>query len=348
MCMNWRMDKLWFRLKSKAFLALIVVVALSGCSLLPAEEEPLKPPLVKPPQENYRTTPVVKGAIAQEVKGNGTLESYFSDAVEFTAEGGRVKEVFVRAGDDVKKGDPLVQLDVGDMDVQLRTLEMNMLISRKKLREARIADDEEGLRIAQLQYEIDQIKYTRLQDSYSNKQLVATMDGRVTFVAPLVEGDVVKPYETIVMISDPNKLRISFQIDTSSDAMKVTVGFNASLKFGTEIVEGKVTQTPSSAPQTDDEILRSRYASHVYVETESLPESATIGTKADVTIRLQEKESVLLIPRSGLRNYLGRTFVRILEEGDKIREVDVEQGIIGSTEVEITKGLEEGQLIVLQ
>lgn len=348
MSMNWRMDKLWFRLKSKAFLALIIVIALSGCSLLPAEEEPLKPPLVKPPQENYRTTPVVKGAIAQEVKGNGTLESYFSDAIEFTSEGGRVKEVLVRAGEDVKKGDVLVQLDVGDMDVNLRTLEMNMLIARGKLREAKMAEDEDGLRIAQLQYEIEQIKFNRLQESYQNKQLVATMDGRITFVAPIEEGDVVKPYETIVTISDPTKLRVSFQIDTSSDAMKVTVGFNASLKFGTESVEGKVSQTPSSAPQTTDEMLRSRYASHVYVETEALPESATIGTKADVTIRLQEKEDVLIIPRSGLRNYLGRTFVRILEDDDKIREVDVEQGIVGSTEVEITKGLEEGQLIVLQ
>ncbi|WP_165861275.1 efflux RND transporter periplasmic adaptor subunit [Paenibacillus paeoniae] len=342
------MDKLWFRLKSQALLALIIVISLSGCSLLPAEEEPLKPPLVKPPQENYRTTPVLKGAIAQEVKGNGTLESYFSDAVEFTAEGGRVKEVLVRAGDEVKKGDTLVQLDVGDMDINLRTHEMKMIESRVKLREARLEEDEEKLRIAQLQYEIDQMKYNRLLESFNNKQLVATMDGRITFVAPIVEGDVVKPYETIVMISDPSKLRVSFQIDTSSDAMKVTVGFNVSLKFGTELVEGKVTQTPSSAPQTDDEILRSRYASHVYVETEALPESATIGTKADVTIRLQEKEDVLLIPRSGLRNYLGRIFVRILEDGDKIREVDVEQGIIGSTEVEITKGLEEGQLIVLQ
>ncbi|MOA30899.1 hypothetical protein D3C78_1520200 [compost metagenome] len=65
-------------------------------------------------------------------------------------------------------------------------------------------------------------------------------------------------------------------------------------------------------------------------------------------IILQQREGVLKIPRSGLRSFLGRTFVRTLEDGSKIREIDVETGIKGSTEIEITKGLEEGAVIVLQ
>lgn len=340
-----------FRAKSSAFaaLALTIMVALSGCALLPAEEEPLKPPLVKPPQENYRTTAVVKGSIAQEVKGNGTLESYESDAISFKSEGGRVKEVLVRAGDEVKQGDVLVQLDVGDMDITLKQLEMNLLVSKGKVREAKLTGDDESLRIAQLQQEIDAMKYERMLDSVNGKQLVATMDGTVTFVAPLEEGNIVTPFETVVIISDPSKLRVSFQVDSSSDASKIGVGFNAALKFGAaDPLEGKVTQTPSSAPFTEDEILNQRYKSHVYVETDQLPESAGIGDRVDVTIRLQERDGALVIPKSGLRNYLGRTFVRVLEDGDKIREIDVEQGIVGSTEVEITKGVEEGQLIILQ
>lgn len=351
MCMNWRMDKLWFRLKSKTRLALIVICvsAITGCTLLPAEEEPLKPPLVKPPQENYRTTPVEKKMISQEVKGNGVLESYHSDAVQFKSEGGRVKEVLVKAGDLVKKGDVLVQLDVGDMDINLRALEINVLKSKTALRAAKLAEDEDAGRIAQLQFEIDQIKYNRLLESFGNKQLIATMDGQVTFVAPIVEGDMVNIYETIVMISDPSKLRFSFMVDSSSDASKVSIGLNAVLKFGNgETLSGKVTQTPSSAPKTEDAVLGQRYSTHIYIDTEKLPSAAEIGTRADVSILLQERQDVLVIPRSGLRNYLGRTFVRILEDGNKIREIDVETGITGSAEIEIVKGLEEGQFIVLQ
>ncbi|MCR2806067.1 efflux RND transporter periplasmic adaptor subunit [Paenibacillus soyae] len=340
-----------FRAKNSAFAALAMsfMIALTGCTLLPAEEEPLKPPLVKPKQENYRTTAVVKGSIAQEVKGNGTLESYESDSISFKSEGGRVKEMLVRAGAEVKRGDVLVQLDVGDMDITLKQLEMNLLLSKAKVRDAKLAGDDEALRIAQLQQEIDGMKYERMLESVNGKQIVATMDGTVTFVAPLEEGNIVKPYETIVIISDPSKLRVSFQVSSTADASKVGVGFNASLKLGAdEPIEGKVSQTPSSAPLTEDEMLRERYKSHVYVETDQLPATAKIGDRVDVTIRLQERDGALIIPKSGLRNYLGRTFVRVLEDGDKIREIDVEQGIVGSTEVEITKGVEEGQLIILQ
>lgn len=327
---------------------LVLTAALTGCSLLPQEEEPLKPPLVKPPQQIYQTTPVKKGPIAQEIKGNGILESYYSEAAEFKSEGGRIKKMLVRAGDEVKKGDVLVQLDVGDMDIKLRELELNMLNSRVKLREAKLSENDDILRVAELQYEIDQIKYNRLLESYNSKQLVAGMSGTVTFVASLEEGDPVPAFETIVMISDPSKLRVSFLIDTSSDASKIEVGFKASLKASGGEFEGNVTQTPLSAPKTDDEVLAQKYATQVFVETDKIPAGAEIGDRIDVSIRLQERAEALVIPRSGLRNYLGRNFVRILEDGDKMREVDVETGIISSTEVEIAKGLEEGQLIVLQ
>ncbi|WP_162848431.1 efflux RND transporter periplasmic adaptor subunit [Paenibacillus nanensis] len=349
---NWRMDKLWFRHRPKtstfAILLLLFMIPLTGCSLLPAEEEPLKPPLVKPAQENYRTEPVVRGPIAQEVRGNGTLESYESDAISFAAEGGRVKEVFVRAGDEVKKGDVLVQLAVGDLDIQVKQLELNMLVAKGKLREAKLSENADAIAAAELQYEIDQLKYSRLLESLENKQLLATMDGTITYVAPLEEGSRVEPYETVVMLSDPKKLRIAFQVDTTSDASKIGVGFTAMLKFGDEEIAGKVTQTPSTAPFTEDDILKQRYMNHVYVESDQLPETAEIGDRTDVTVRLQEREDALIIPRSGLRSYLGRTFVRVLEDGGKVREIDVEQGIVGSTVVEISKGLEEGQLIILQ
>lgn len=327
---------------------LIVSASLAGCSLLPAEEEPLKPPLVQPAQENYRTVPVEKGAITQEVKGNGSLESYYSEAIQFTTKGGRIKEVLVRAGDTVKKGDVLVQLSLEDLDIELKQLELHLARSKQALKQAKLKDDAEQIHIAQLQYELDSLKYERLLAAFEGKQLVAGMDGQVTFVDDMQEGDYVDVYQTIVMISDPTKLRVAFQVDSSPEASSVNVGYAATLKFfGNVEMEGKVTQTPSSAPLTEDQKLRDRYSKTIYVELEQLPEGAEIGTRVDVSLILQQRDDVLKIPRSGLRSFLGRTFVRVLEEGNKIREIDVETGIKGSTEIEITKGLEEGALIVL-
>lgn len=329
-------------------LSLILALLLAGCSLLPAEEETLMPPLVKPPQENYRTVEVKRGDIAKEIKGSATLESYSSESAKFTAEGGRVKEVLVKQGDFVKKGDVLIQLDVGDMDINVKQHELNMVKARAALKAAKLAGEEESIAIAELQFSIDRMKYERLLEAYNSKQLIAGIDGMVTFLADMEPGDGVAPHETLVMISDPSKLRIAFQGGTSPDINLVSVGQRVELQFkDNSSADGKVTQTPASAPFSDDPVIKERNSKMVYMDVEQLPESSEIGASVNIRILLQESKDTLVIPRSGLRSYLGRNFVRVLEEGDKIREVDVESGIAGSTEVEITAGLEEGLLIVL-
>ncbi|MHA6482974.1 efflux RND transporter periplasmic adaptor subunit [Paenibacillus sp. strain BS8-2] len=350
---NWRMDELSFRanrMKKITMItaALAAALSLTGCSLLPAEEEALKPPLVKPPQENYRTVEVVKGRITQEIRGNGTLESFFTDSMQFKAGGGIVKEVLVKAGDVVKQGDPLIRLDTGDMDIELKQLELNATRSNQALKAAKQNGDSDGLKVAQLQYDIDKLRYERMLSAFDGKLLAAEMEGQVTYVADLKEGDPVREFDTLVVVADPSQLRLAFQTDGSPDVNLVNVGAKAELTFdgNTELV-GKVVQTPSSAPFTDNPVAKERNGKMIFVELEKLPQGANIGTRADVKVLLQERDDVIVIPRSGLRSYLGRTFVRILEDGDKIREVDVETGIKGSTNIEITKGLEAGMQIVL-
>jgi hypothetical protein len=70
------------------------------------------------------------------------------------------------------------------------------------------------------------------------------------------------------------------------------------------------------------------------------------GSQGELSIVTDRAENVLIIPRVGLRSYQGRSYVRILD-GDVRREVDVVKGIETATEVEIRRGLEEGQKIIL-
>ncbi|MBH5317402.1 biotin/lipoyl-binding protein [Paenibacillus sp. GSMTC-2017] len=350
-----------FRPKYKVILLLIMItsIALSGCTLLPVEEEPLKPPLIKPQQDNYRTIPVKKDTIAHQIVGNGTLESYHSEEIHFKAEGSKIQEIFVRSGNFVKKGDLLVQLNVGNLDIDLKVLELNMVKSGQAIKAAKLAENAEALEVLELQYEVDQMKYERTLEAFNSSQLRAGIDGLVTFVGDVKPGDPVKALETMVTIADPTKLRFSFQILSGDDDIfnkavgdsgyNIGVGTDALVKVnGVTELQGKITQTPMTAPETDNEILKKRYANNIFVEVAELPEGITIGSRADVFISLQERKDVLVIPKSGLRNYLNRKFVRILEEENKIREVDVETGIEGATTVEITNGVVEGQLIVLQ
>lgn len=351
MCMNWRMGKLSRSYKPKALAGLAVAVVLAaiagGCSLLPREEEALQPPLVKPAQENYSTVTVERGTITKQISSVGILQSVAEERAQFAGQGGRIDEIVVRAGDRVKKGDVLVQLLLDGLDLQLKEQELALERAKLARREAQNADAD-YLRIATLQQEIEQIKYDRLKAQFDSRQLVSSIDGQVVFAESLKEGDIVEPYRTLVTVADPTRLRVSLRVENENDIREAEVGMIARMELNDRKLEGKIVQTPSSAPSTTVKELAERYAKTLYIEAEGLADGGEIGDTVSVTIVTKEKQDVLKIPRSGVRAFLGRTFVRVLEDGSRIREVDVEQGIVASTETEIVKGLEEDQEIILQ
>ena len=69
------------------------------------------------------------------------------------------------------------------------------------------------------------------------------------------------------------------------------------------------------------------------------------GDLVRVTVVLEEKDNVLWLPPGAIRTFQGRDFV-IVQDGGHQRRVDVELGIMNQDQVEILKGLEEGQVVV--
>jgi len=341
--------------KRSASLALAAVLAasLSGCSLLPKEEVALAPPLVKPAKENYQTKPAEKGSITVGINATAYFESVHTFVAQFTGQGGRVQDVLVRSGDVVKKGDVLVRLVMDDLDLKVKEQELALEKAKYALKQQRVNRDEDpdAIRMAALQVEIEQLKYDRLAEQYNSKLLKAGIDGQVVFVEDVQPGDYVDTYQTLVIVADPTKLRLTLSTD-SPELKNVNVGFPAEISLSTDrglnTFKGKVVQTPSSAPQTLNKELAEKYAKTLYIDVADLPKGVEIGAMADVKITTNKRDDVIKIPKSGLRSYLGRTFVRTLEEGNKVRETDVEAGLQTPTEVEIVKGLREGEVVILQ
>ncbi|WP_379135805.1 efflux RND transporter periplasmic adaptor subunit [Paenibacillus sp. sgz500958] len=327
--------------------SLLLCSAVSGCSLLPEEEAELNPPLVKPAQENYRTITAERGILRKEISDTGSFVSVSTDIAQYTGQGGRIDKIEVQAGDTVKKGDVLVRLILDGIDLQLKEQEL-ALEKAKYAYKMTPASDKEARRIASLSLEIEEIKYDKLKDQYSSKVITSKMDGQVTFTETLAEGDYVEPYQTLVVVSDPEKLRLTMTIGTEVDLSNVDVGSPAEVEIEKKVFPAKVVQTPSSAPDTLNKDLAEKYAHTLYLDVPKLPDGTEIGSQAIVNIITEQRDDIIKIPKNGLRTYLGRNFVRVLEDGKRLREIDVEVGVIGSTEVEISKGLEEGQVIVLQ
>lgn len=333
----------------KRSLLLLVILLLSGCSLLPANHQPLQPPLVEPVEITDSLEEVTRGNIRVSLSGTAVLESVRQSYLYLEESGGRVKEIVAKAGDRVKEGDLLIQLENNGLDRELLQREIEYERKRLALKDIRRnSKDQERVHLAELELELAQnwLEHTRQQ--VKSKQIRANMDGVITFMINMKPGDMTEAYRTLVIISDPNDLRLAYDSTSASSKLSaVRVGMEAELSLDDQAFTGTVVQTPSSAPFTEDERLRKTYASTLYIQSDQLPSEATMGSRIEMEIVLNEKKDVLIIPKSGLRDVMGRTFVQVME-GETRREVDIEVGLQTPSTVEIVSGLKAGQKIVMK
>jgi multidrug efflux pump subunit AcrA (membrane-fusion protein) len=108
---------------------------------------------------------------------------------------------------------------------------------------------------------------------------------------------------------------------------------------------GHILQAPSSVPLTADRKQQPVNQTSLVIGVDGLPEGILIGNNADIVITLVKKENALIIPGKTLSTFLGRNYVHILV-GEIRKEIDVETGISNGTDLEITKGLKEGQKVI--
>lgn len=330
-------------------LAPVVAVLLAvstGCSLLPKEEQSLAPPLVQPVKQNYTTVDVKRGTIQRDVKGIALLEATDIVYHQFKEGGGRVKEVFVKAGDTVSKGDLLVQLELEGLDLELKERGLEVEKAKLALEQAKGPDNDQLIRIRIMELDIAETQLALVSQRLSSKQIVAETDGQVIFVADVKPPDYVEPYRVLVSVADPAKLRLSYERSSTGSMSDVEVGMAAEATWKGQTIQATVTQTPSSAPLTDDAALREKYARTLYLELKEVPAEAKLGEMVDIRIVTRESADALIIPKNALRSFQQRNYVQVLD-GERLSELDVEIGIEAALEVEILAGVEEGQKIVL-
>lgn len=331
----------------RAAVVCALIAMLTGCALLPTEEPPLAPPLVEPVKQNIVTVEVKRGTLEQLVRGSGVLEPYEMSYHSFKTGGGRIAGVHVRAGDEVAKGDLLVELEVEGLDLDLKYKALNLEKAKMELEAAKAAMNPDEMRVKLIQLDIAQTEYDTTKERLDDKQLLADRDGLVTFVTNKQPPDFVNAHENIVVVADPVKLQIIVTKTENNWASGVKVGMEANLVWKGQTFTGKVVQTPSSAPSTDDDRLRETYARSVYIEADEWPDGVEMGDIVDVRIVTDRRENALIIPSNALRSFANRDYVQVMD-GERVFEADVEIGIRSAAEIEILAGVEEGQQIILR
>ncbi|QGQ95521.1 biotin/lipoyl-binding protein [Paenibacillus psychroresistens] len=326
-----------------------LVFTLSGCALLPVEEEALKPPLVKPAKQSFEVVDVKVGSIAKQLKNGASFVSSKTQDLFFKHSGGRLQSIIVKSGDLVKQGEVIARLDPEDLEN--RITQQELMLERVtifyKQAEQQNPNDAVSLRLKKIDIEVVQNELTQLNEQLEKTKLISTIDGIVTYVSDAKEGDYMGAYVTIISISDPKHIQLQSQFSSAGDLSSVTVGMKTEVIIAEKKYQGKVLQIPSSAPYTEDKDQQDKNSKILIVGVAGLPENITLGVSADIVLTLEQKKNALIIPRSALSTFLGRDFVHVLE-GESRKEIDVEKGITSSTEVEITKGLKEGQKVIIK
>ncbi|REE88531.1 macrolide-specific efflux system membrane fusion protein [Paenibacillus taihuensis] len=334
--------------KTRAFALGVLLLASSasaGCSLLPNEQTPLKPPLVKPAQAEVRTIDAKNGSIVKQVAGSATFVPTMIEYYQLQ-DAGVIHSVDVRAGSAVKKGDVLVTLENSGSDIELLERQIDYERKKKTLGDAIKAGDKENTHIAKLDLELAELLYNKAKSKADSSVIRAKTDGVVSYSTDLQPGDHFDAERVLVAVAQPSGMRLSLEVTANSALADIKIGMDADVIYKDKTYKGKVTQTPASAPETADERLRDEYSKTVYIELAKQPEGASFGAHAEARIIAARRDNVIVLPKSAIRAYFGRTFVQVLE-GERRKEIDIETGLTTATEYEIVKGVQEGMKIIL-
>jgi macrolide-specific efflux system membrane fusion protein len=335
-------SKIWKRAgRLIIFYLLACCLLTSGCSLFPAEEEKLAPPLMQPAKIEYSTITATRGSLVLQLRLTGKFYPENQQSLSFEKQGGRLKSLRVTNGDIVKKGDLIAQLDSGSIvsSIEIQALEVDK--SQLSLSQMRAnGADSYSVKKAQLDLQQQQIRLKDLQRQLEATQIFAPIDGQVTYLISTDIGEYVNAYQTVTRIADISRLVLQV---TGENAADLPIGAGVTIEFNKMTFDGIVTANPTSLiSDPDEQIRKSAFISFAGI----WPAEASLGQSADVVYVQEKREDVLFLPRAYINIMSGRHYVNVLEDGVRV-EKDVEIGLLTETEAEIIKGIDADDRIII-
>lgn len=308
----------------------------------------------------------------------GTVEVKAEYAIELKSEvGGRVSASSLDVGQRVFKNDTLVQIDTGDVDLEIERIKNEITAAKRKVelgstlrpevlnakdtldnleRQTKAgaypaAEFEKQKRLYQQleqRMELDEVNNRLALENYQNSlrskerekskmTIIAPSDGIVTVVTTRV-GDLIGSNSPIATIIAVGRT-VEAKISEENFAA-IKLGQKASVRFltfGADQYNAVISKILPSADATTQ-----RYT--VFLDL-ALPEGRVLlpGLTGEVSIIIAERANAVTVPRRALvGEYL------YVVEGGRLALRKVAKGYEGLNEVEILSGLKEGELVVVE
>ncbi len=313
---------------------LAATMLLSGCYFFPDEEQLLDPPTIAPDEVAYSTFTARHKTIESTVNVTGYVKSKTEAECYFTAYTGRIKNVYVHAGDIVSEGDLIAEMNVGELEYLLQIQELTVQAAQLRYRSTGSEADRLDLEIAKSTLEM-------YKAQYEGAKIYAPISGQVSYVFKINPGTEFDPYKVIARIVDPDDLYVAASFDGSDrefekgDAVTVTVDG--------DVYDCKVTYPPKDAKADGADDKKALYADFVSKK----PTFAYLGALAELRKVKEVSENAVVIPKNLVKTDGDRTYVQVFENGEK-HDRDVVTGISNATEIEIISGVEAGEAVIIR
>ena len=255
-----------------------------------------------------------------------------------------VNEVFVSAGDAVKKGQVLVTLDDREIREQLAAGEAQLkqaeteYLRAKQLFETK-ATTEQALTAAESMFNSARAQVERVKVMLTYAQILSPIDGVVTD-RRIEVGDLANPGQVLLAVYDPLRMRLEAPVPVRLlPRLALNDKVEISLDYPAKTLKGQVTEIVSEI----DPLSRTR---QVRVHLDDATGEILPGTFGKLWVDDDSRPGVL-VPAHAVYRVGQLTWVQVVENGRVIRRV-VTIGQQHHDRVEILSGLEGGEVLLAE
>ncbi len=338
-----------------AAVSAIMCLSAGGCYLLPDEEEVLDAPTVKASDVTYSTVTAKKKDLEKKIVATGTVTAENQYTLSYEKQSGTVSKFYVKAGDKVKKGDVICDLDTYDLDYQIE--EKQLYLEKAKLNVDIIYEgggSQAEIDSAYVDVQLLEKELEKLQAQKEDSSLKSPIDGVVSSLSDVRAGDNVNPGQTIATVIDTSALYIAIQPD---DLTQYDMDTKVQIRIGEDYYDGVVFMTPKKladyqAEQKEDhnnvdDTGIDYQADTIYVRFKDTAPAEAVGQLADTILVLDSVKDAIVISNNLIKKVDGTKVVYVLKNGEKTA-VEVETGLSTGSQTEIRSGLKEGDEIVIR
>ena len=349
-----------------------MVLALSACGSV-EEESVVVVDGSESDSSAYTLIPVTREDVVLTHRLEASYMQGNEQTVSFSTGGRRIFKVYVDRGDKVKRGDLLMELDVGDTQDRIDDLEYAIADNELKLKyldEEEKMDkdaaynsfvyndpdiDEDDLAVydkyvdsinqnyrysredLEDELEFDRKKLSELNALMSSAKVYSVMNGTVYSIADDLEGSVSKKDDAVMVI-----------VDNASGMFETNDPEYASFFHEGEAVhlEGQYKQAVRNYEVVPYAIGSWGDKQIFEVISGDEEEGVEVGTTGTIIVETNRRDDVLSLPLDAVYYADGKPYVYMLDENEFKQMIWIETGLEGDDRIEIVSGLNEGDKVV--